>query len=115
MAATKKHRRLTPKARRLKQKESTNAVHLASELTAWLVENELWGDSYISDRQLGREPDGALHFVTEGPFYSLINGYYEGPEVDRLTNEFSALLHKHGYWWDMLTDYHLILIRYDQL
>lgn len=92
------------KARRVVQ---AGPVRIASLITEWLITHDLWDDTLVSDAPPGEPPDGLVHVITEGPFFNLLNGYYEDPEG--VLDQFSEMLEAQGWWWDLLTGWHMIV------
>ena len=79
---------------------------LQKSIVDWLQKNDLYHDTrvVISPRE------GLVGVIlTEGPLYMLVNGYYETPAAERLLQQFTNMLRRHGLWYDLATAWKLTL------
>lgn len=73
---------------------------------AWLDANDLDMDTSLrtpaEHRRMGYDVprEAAFVIVSEGPFYMLMNGYYDTPAAYELQEQFIELLKNHGLWYD---------------
>lgn len=72
----------------------------------WLEKNDLDMDTFVrtpaEHRAKGYDLPPGIDFVivSEGPFYMLMNGYYDTPAAYALQEEFVELLDSFGLWYD---------------